>query len=107
MGGIGDGKAPAPFTRLLTPLHLWRSAGGLDAGDLVELAARGTRAAQPVLTASWATGGRATPDRKSTRLNSSHIVISYAVFCLKKKKKSTTIFFFTKKKKKIRNNNRI
>src|SRR5438132_5547732 len=28
------------------------------------------------------------PDRKSTRLNSSHTVISYAVFCLKKKKKS-------------------
>src|SRR5256885_12600121 len=27
-------------------------------------------------------------DRKSTRLNSSHLVISYAVFCLKKKKKS-------------------
>src|SRR5256885_8693001 len=26
-------------------------------------------------------------DRKSTRLNSSHLVISYAVFCLKKKKK--------------------
>ena len=29
----------------------------------------------------------APPDRKSTRLNSSHTVISYAVFCLKKKKK--------------------
>src|SRR5437773_8971324 len=29
-------------------------------------------------------------DRKSTRLNSSHITISYAVFCLKKKKKNTT-----------------
>src|SRR5437588_7650756 len=28
-------------------------------------------------------------DRKSTRLNSSHTVISYAVFCLKKKKAST------------------
>src|SRR5437773_12241987 len=28
-------------------------------------------------------------DRKSTRLNSSHITISYAVFCLKKKKKKT------------------
>src|SRR5438034_10469010 len=28
-------------------------------------------------------------DRKSTRLNSSHTVISYAVFCLKKKKKIT------------------
>src|SRR5436309_3735798 len=34
-------------------------------------------------------------DRKSTRLNSSHVKISYAVFCLKKKKK--------KKKKKIHN----
>src|SRR2546426_6441928 len=32
-------------------------------------------------------GGR---DRKSTRLNSSHLVISYAVFCLKKKKKTRT-----------------
>src|SRR2546430_5871743 len=33
-------------------------------------------------------GGRAQgPDRKSTRLNSSHSQISYAVFCLKKKKK--------------------
>src|SRR5438034_6574494 len=30
------------------------------------------------------------PDRKSTRLNSSHTVISYAVFCLKKKKKTKT-----------------
>src|SRR5256885_12061785 len=29
-------------------------------------------------------------DRKSTRLNSSHLVISYAVFCLKKKKTQTT-----------------
>src|SRR5690625_6718047 len=30
------------------------------------------------------------PDRKSTRLNSSHVAISYAVFCLKKKKKQPT-----------------
>src|SRR5258708_31367878 len=29
-------------------------------------------------------------DRKSTRLNSSHQIISYAVFCLKKKKKNST-----------------
>src|SRR5437667_877315 len=34
--------------------------------------------------------GSRSPDRKSTRLNSSHITISYAVFCLKKKKKKTT-----------------
>src|SRR5256885_9920408 len=31
----------------------------------------------------------ASGDRKSTRLNSSHLVISYAVFCLKKKKNRT------------------
>src|SRR2546426_7763278 len=30
-------------------------------------------------------------DRKSTRLNSSHLVISYAVFCLKKKKTKSTV----------------
>src|SRR5256885_8960443 len=30
-------------------------------------------------------------DRKSTRLNSSHLVISYAVFCLKKKKKKNSL----------------
>src|SRR5256885_10181385 len=33
-------------------------------------------------------GGLAPEDRKSTRLNSSHLVISYAVFCLKKKNKT-------------------
>src|SRR5215469_18447275 len=32
---------------------------------------------------------RGHPDRKSTRLNSSHVEISYAVFCLKKKKNHT------------------
>src|SRR5256885_691140 len=39
---------------------------------------------------TWETGGNQflyEGDRKSTRLNSSHLVISYAVFCLKKKKK--------------------
>src|SRR2546426_7540427 len=36
---------------------------------------------------STALPGACSVDRKSTRLNSSHLVISYAVFCLKKKKK--------------------
>src|SRR5215510_15309258 len=31
------------------------------------------------------------PDRKSTRLNSSHVAISYAVFCLKKKKEGAIV----------------
>src|SRR3712207_7930764 len=34
-------------------------------------------------------------DRKSTRLNSSHANISYAVFCLKKKKKQYTVFIYS------------
>src|SRR3712207_8252676 len=36
----------------------------------------------------------AAPDRKSTRLNSSHANISYAVFCLKKKKKHKTVIHY-------------
>src|SRR2546426_9148765 len=39
---------------------------------------------EPIVNRAGRTGG----DRKSTRLNSSHLVISYAVFCLKKKKKT-------------------
>src|SRR6266478_1152906 len=39
-------------------------------------------------------------DRKSTRLNSSHSQISYAVFCLKKKKKNNNKFLSIKKKNK-------
>src|SRR6266496_6134054 len=37
-------------------------------------------------------------DRKSTRLNSSHVEISYAVFCLKKKNNSTPILTYEKNK---------
>src|SRR5258705_9005618 len=39
-------------------------------------------------TGSWRSSRFAVRDRKSTRLNSSHLGISYAVFCLKKKKKN-------------------
>src|SRR5205807_7984496 len=38
------------------------------------------------MTLTSGAGEAYTPDRKSTRLNSSHLVISYAVFCLKKKR---------------------
>src|SRR5262245_64552263 len=49
--------------------------GRADAGGMCQCAARGSQ-------------GRVRLDRKSTRLNSSHLGISYAVFCLKKKKKN-------------------
>src|SRR5690349_22060017 len=45
-------------------------------------------------------------DRKSTRLNSSHVEISYAVFCLKKKKKKKKIKRKRKKIKKIKKINK-
>src|SRR3712207_6952713 len=82
-----------PYTTLFRSLDLIeaavrsgrpeRAAGALE--QLTEIAeANGT---------DWALGlgarGRALLDRKSTRLNSSHANISYAVFCLKKKKKIT------------------
>src|SRR5438874_5291997 len=44
--------------------------------------------AHGVTAAEEQEGGDAVRDRKSTRLNSSHVEISYAVFCLKKKKQS-------------------
>src|SRR5256885_11872831 len=54
---------------------------------------------RPASPGSHARGGRQQrhfypfrQDRKSTRLNSSHLVISYAVFCLKKKKNLNVLF---------------
>src|SRR5260221_9191867 len=57
---------------------------GMSCGGVIALARPGMGFEVRV---NWLTGG----DRKSTRLNSSHTVISYAVFCLKKKKKTTNL----------------
>src|SRR5438034_6505713 len=55
--------------------------------------------ASPTTRRAWRSCGASPRDRKSTRLNSSHTVISYAVFCLKKKKKKK------KYRQKSKNNN--
>src|SRR5437773_4123050 len=52
---------------------------------------------------SKAVGAPVKLDRKSTRLNSSHITISYAVFCLKKKTKKKKEIRHTKKEIKSKN----
>src|SRR5215467_15867852 len=58
------------------------------------------RARQPVLGRRHRCRPRPpSRDRKSTRLNSSLLVISYAVFCLKKKKKKTKVIHFNNKKR--------
>src|SRR6266702_979282 len=60
------------------------------------------------VTSSWSSstltwnGVSGLTDRKSTRLNSSHVAISYAVFCLKQK--NTTLFILVLKKKKKKQN---
>src|SRR5437870_6408801 len=57
-------------------------------GNHYQRRARCWRQAQSVLVATTKRRG----DRKSTRLNSSHVAISYAVFCLKKKKQKVKDF---------------
>src|SRR5256885_10739880 len=68
VAGSGTARAGQPVTQRRGLSHLQSSPGKRYARRAV--AARGL-------------------DRKSTRLNSSHLVISYAVFCLKKKKTPT------------------
>src|SRR5690625_6509483 len=52
--------------------------------DLIKILGRGELTAKLNIVADKYT--KSAQDRKSTRLNSSHVAISYAVFCLKKKK---------------------
>src|SRR5207249_10732651 len=64
----------------------WCSAGGSRPKSARSSCGRWTPPARRC-TGGAGTNGHSTLDRKSTRLNSSHVSISYAVFCLKKKKK--------------------
>src|SRR3712207_7463272 len=86
-----------PRSTLFPYTTLFRSRGRLrptprgDPAEIVGLLTGGLGGAQPPdgprrrVPDTVGRGGR---DRKSTRLNSSHANISYAVFCLKKKKKN-------------------
>src|SRR2546430_12422337 len=67
-----------PRSTLFPYTTLFRSAPCASCHGLTKLKRRARR-----------NGSNQTADRKSTRLNSSHSQISYAVFCLKKKKKWT------------------
>src|SRR5699024_12149888 len=56
---------------------------------LAKIATLGKDKLRNVYDPTCGSGSLLLRDRKSTRLNSSHVSISYAVFCLKKKKKNT------------------
>src|SRR5436309_7564066 len=87
-----------PRSTLFPYTTLFRSGGDERRRDDGRLGSAAVRPAGDDLVADRERGpgrepGRAghhLEDRKSTRLNSSHVKISYAVFCLKKKKKNKT-----------------
>src|SRR5437588_7731968 len=62
----------------------------LSLHDALPISKRPKEVAEPQTVPPNRLEDMAEQDRKSTRLNSSHTVISYAVFCLKKKKKKHT-----------------
>src|SRR5258705_9654464 len=69
-----------------TTLFRSPSSGAEPAWAARPFTLRITEAIPDVASASLSLNRLGDPDRKSTRLNSSHLGISYAVFCLKKKK---------------------
>src|SRR3989442_11113030 len=80
-----------PYTTLFR--SVFEFEGLRVATGAVNLAALGTAGSNAVVlllldTQHYGILTRSAQDRKSTRLNSSHVRISYAVFCLKKKKRS-------------------
>src|SRR5438552_12027588 len=82
----GHNSLKPPIT---PPVYILQNAAASGVGRLLTQVAldRGVRPIRLVRSNESAERLRsALPDRKSTRLNSSHQIISYAVFCLKKKK---------------------
>src|SRR5258707_11496959 len=78
---------PTPFRPAHGSIHSQNTARKRAVTEAAAVFHFHLKRAQPVAAVGHA-GGR--EDRKSTRLNSSHANISYAVFCLKKKKKKLT-----------------
>src|SRR5258707_11337779 len=83
-----------PYTTLFRSLcmvpAIGQSSGATINGIVLDPSGAAIAGAQ-VVVVNDATGVQhTTKDRKSTRLNSSHANISYAVFCLKKKNQNTT-----------------
>src|SRR2546427_1330279 len=76
-----------PYTTLFRSVAVIFGLSLSSAGLLAGVAFLNARRRADLAGTLAGAGGRTTGDRKSTRLNSSHSQISYAVFCLKKKKK--------------------
>src|SRR3712207_8876560 len=85
-----------PYTTLFRSF-VTAGAHGLALASGEQLVVGGQRGRGPAVAGPLADGGHpAGLDRKSTRLNSSHANISYAVFCLKKKKQIIFLLLLVK-----------
>src|SRR5436305_7773396 len=90
-----------PYTTLFRSLdadivglqEVWDDGSRNQARELADALGFTGVAFHPNLEHHGAWVGQDPADRKSTRLNSSHVRISYAVFCLKKKKKNITAYY--------------
>src|SRR3712207_7822346 len=84
-----------PYTTLFRSRQRTGDGGQstIHVGPVVGVPDRGVEAGEHILVLRDEPGEL---DRKSTRLNSSHANISYAVFCLKKKKKTRTTIYSIK-----------
>src|SRR5439155_10477896 len=84
--GLHDLETARRHYSAMRDLIIRHRGGSLDERVLRKLLDQSRKAAAAVDDGNCRSLLSATGDRKSTRLNSSHVAISYAVFCLKKKK---------------------
>src|SRR5256885_1407675 len=88
-GGLEATESLAQVSRRVSEDGTEAAQASSTASDVANRNRQQIRGAIERLVALKAFVGESSADRKSTRLNSSHLVISYAVFCLKKKKLNT------------------
>src|SRR2546428_1973440 len=82
---LGDGTGPRTGARRLRVVALTMTELEITQFDVLRIGSAALRLVQGVLEQRVGSREARVQDRKSTRLNSSHDQISYAVFCLKKK----------------------
>src|SRR3989449_4776334 len=93
-----DGAGPGPTIAIMAEYDALPGIGHACGHNVIATAGTGAGVALAVALGTLPFPGRVQVigDRKSTRLNSSHGYISYAVFCLKKKKKRSRLATYTK-----------
>src|SRR5690625_6033374 len=82
--GDGGEQVVGRFYRLVSRIHDHKTTGSICVFDHTRLDASLSKQGRLLVSCNSSDRHICAKDRKSTRLNSSHVAISYAVFCLKK-----------------------